>query len=117
MRPETRKKLDNLAKSECYFTRLTLAVLVLLPLLALVWFQPPLSRDAHQGEVVWSARRVDSETGRPYAQMQVRLDGGRVVRVSSRLTTLPPEKGATVRVIEERSWMGYSMFLLEPVPR
>ncbi len=114
MRKEVKRKLDAVVRRErrryIFFGMLGILTLIA----AVYWFRPPVARVVHDNaKLTWSARRIDSETGRSYLQMTARLRDGRLVNVQSRVSTFPPAAGSEVRIVEERHWQGQSKFVWE----
>jgi len=114
MREEIKQKLEAELIRERRRKIFLCALFLLIPFFALFWFQPPIERVAHSNaKLTWSTRRINADTGQPYAQMMAKLKDGRVVNVRSRTRSLPPPIGSKIRIVEETSWLGYSQFLWE----
>ena len=103
-RPETQKKLNDIAKSERNFFWLLIALaIVVASILALIVF-PTIDDGTASGTVTWSEKTLSSK-GRWGARFEVKLEDGQLVYVASS-PHAPPPIGARIVLHSRRNILG-----------
>lgn len=115
MREETRAKLDELVRLSRWYEYKALvigaALTVGLGLLAIAYSIVVSEHDVN-GTVQWAVWKIDHDTGDKYADLQVMLADGRLVRAGTRGNSLPA-RDSDILVRERVRGIGYRTYTWE----